>query len=340
VLLELRVSTLPTDDQQRSSLAQYAATLAQEIPGLQDIVLAPAVTVATAASYAAILTAMRDAVHAALPAIRVGPLLDGSDAPKATVAALARSLASDDVIAFRPAAAADDGVWTAADVPQLVDAIEASFGEPAPPVLIDGLAIPTTIPSGELGAYPIGQKPAPDAIPPKEQGKAYAAAITAAACSTTVTGVILDRLVDSTAAPAASSGVFFAGGGAKASASLVAAAAPPAQRGTVVCPGLASRAGADTLEFPAELAASAPAAVLLACVRDCMYLITLGDARGRPVAARRGTLRGGGRPLTLELPEAKLDERALYRLDVRLVDRVNPGAVTRLTSAALPVSRP
>ena len=68
----------------------------------------------------------------------------------------------------------------------------------------------------------------------------------------------------------------------------VAVAAAPAQRGTVICPGLASKAAASTLDFPKELEAKAPAAVRLACARDCLYLITLDDARGRPVAARRG----------------------------------------------------
>jgi hypothetical protein len=77
---------------------------------------------------------------------------------------------------------------------------------------------------------------------------------------------------------------------------------------------------------------------VLGCARDCLYLITLDDARGRPVAARRGALRGARGALTLELPETKL-ERARYRLDVRIVDRVNPGAVTRLTSKPLRVSR-
>jgi hypothetical protein len=123
-----------------------------------------------------------------------------------------------------------------------------------------------------------------------------------------------------------------------ASAHLVAAAAAPAQRGTVVCPGLASKATASTLEFPKELDASGSASVVLSCARDCLYLITLDDTRGRPVAARRGTLRGAGRPLTLELPNTRL-YRSVYRLDVRLVDRVNPGEVTRVTSEALPVSR-
>ena len=150
--------------------------------------------------------------------------------------------------------------------------------------------------------------------------RTYAGAITDLACAKNVTGVVLDRLVGSTVARP------------------VALAAGPAQRGTVVCPGLASKAGASTLDFPKELGAKAPAAVRLACARDCLYLVTLDDARGRPVAARRGSLRGASRALTLELPKTTLG-RSVYRLDVRLVDRVNPGEVTRLTSGALRVSR-
>ena len=173
----------------------------------------------------------------------------------------------------------------------------------------------------------------------REQGNAYARLIAATACSTTISAIVLDRLVDDNAVPEPTSGIVYASGAPKASASLVSAAAGPTQRGTVVCPGLASRSGASTLQFPAALDDSASASVVLGCVRDCLYVITLADAAGRPVTARRGTLAGGGRPLRLELPKAKLSA-AGYRFDVRIVDRVNPGEVSRTTSALLPVSRP
>jgi len=340
VLVELRTSALPADDAKTAELAQYAATLAQVVPGLQDLVLTPAPSVATAPGYAAALAAVRDEVHSVLPSVRVGPLVDGAADPKATLAALGRELAPVDVVAFHPAPPETEGAWTAGEIPQLVAAVEKWSGD-TPPVLIDGLATPTTIPAAEAGAYPPAQEPEAGAVTAKEQGKAYAEAITAAACSMNVAGVLVDRLLDSALSPAPPTGLVYAGGGAKASASLVAAAAGPAQRGTVVCPGLASPAAASTLEFPAELDATQPAAVVLACARDCLYLITLEDARGRPVAARRGALRGARPgPLTLELPKTKLDDGALYRLDVRLVDRVNPGAVTRRTSGPLLVIRP
>src|SRR5262249_42676955 len=172
------------------------------------------------------------------------------------------------------------------------------------------------------------------AVSPAEQGRAYTAVILAAACSTSVTGVILDRLVDSATAP---TGVYSATRAAKPPASQGAAATAPAPRGTLACPGLASTAAASALMFPTEIEPSSTIGVRLSCVRDCLYLITLDDARGRPVSARRGAIRGGGAPLTLGLPDVKL-KGTRYRLDVRLVDRVNPGPVARLTSPLLPVN--
>ena len=275
-LVELRVRRLPANHREKRALARYAAALAQLVPGIHDFTLTPAARPATVGAYAAALAAVRKAVHAELPDVAVGPLVDTKRAPKATLRALG---ADSDVVVLRHA--------TAASVP----ALDKFLG--AAPVLIDGLATPK---------------------------RTYAQAITDLACAKNVSGVVVDRLIGS------------------AWARKVAAAAAPAQRGTVVCPGLASKATASTLDFPKELDASAPAAVNLACARDCLYLLTLDDARGRPVAARRGSLRGAGRALTLELPKTRLG-RSIYRLDVRLVDRVNPGEVTRLTSGALRVSR-
>jgi hypothetical protein len=275
-LVELRVRRLPASHSEKRTLARYAAALAQLVPGIHDFTLTPAARPATVGAYTAALAAVRKAVHAELPDVLVGPMVDMKRAPLATL----RTLGADpDVVVLRHA--------TAASVP----ALDKFLG--AAPVLIDGLATPK---------------------------RTYAQAITDLACAKNVSGVVVDRLIGS------------------AWARKVAAAAAPAQRGTVVCPGLASKATASTLGFPKELDASAPAAIDLACARDCLYLLTLDDARGRPVAARRGSLRGAGRALTLELPKTRLG-RSIYRLNVRLVDRVNPGEVTRLTSGALRVSR-
>jgi hypothetical protein len=141
-----------------------------------------------------------------------------------------------------------------------------------------------------------------------------AAAITSLACNPSVSGVIVDGLT-----------------GAE---SAIKAAAAPAQRGTVVCPGLAVPAAASTLAFPQTL--DTPAAVTLGCTRDCLYLVTLDDAQNRPVVASRGALRGGFPPVQVALPQAKLKPGA-YRVDVRLVNQVNPGPVTQQTSPALAV---
>jgi hypothetical protein len=338
VLLELRTAAPPTDDSTRTALAEYAAALVQQVPGMRYLTLSPAVAATGIADYAAAYAAVHDAVKAALPNVALAPLVDGSSSPKATLTALARALPPEDVdvFAFRPAGATAAG-WTADDVPQLLSTLEDVFGR-APPLLIDGLATPTTIPSDQLAWYPKSQLPDPSAVSAKEQGDGYARLIASTACSTTISAIVLDRLVDDNAVAQSASGIVYASGDSKASAPLVSAAAGPTQRGTVVCPGLASRSGADTLRFPAELDASAPASVVLGCVRDCLYVITLADGSGRPVAARRGKLTGGARPITLELPKTKLSA-AGYRFDVRIVDRVNPGEVSRTTSELLPVSR-
>ena len=95
----------------------------------------------------------------------------------------------------------------------------------------------------------------------------------------------------------------------------------------------------SSLEFPTRLFRGRSAAVVLACPRDCLYLTTLGDKFGRPVAARRGAVPGGRRPLTLELPRVRLP-RSKYRLEVRVVARDNPGSVKYARSRLLRVSAP
>jgi hypothetical protein len=107
-------------------------------------------------------------------------------------------------------------------------------------------------------------------------------------------------------------------------------------RGAVVCPGLAARATPTTLTFPAQLSSSSAASVELGCSRDCLYLVALDRADGRPIVARRGTLAGGDTAQTITLPGRRLSP-GVYRVDVRLVSRVDPGAVTRLRSPSLTV---
>jgi hypothetical protein len=306
LVVELVPDALPVDDTGRAVLAQFAASLAQELPALRQLVLEPAPSVATAPDYAAALEAIRSAVQDVAPTLAVGAALDGAQTPKAVVTALGRALADEpvDIVAFRPAPSAAPGQWTAASVPQLVSALQQSWAA-VPPVVLDGVA--------------------------STSGSAYAAAITTAACNPNVAGVVLDRLLD---APDDPVGLYDGNGAAKPAAATVAKAIGPAQRGIVVCPGLAVPAAASTLTFPDALDPSSAASVVLGCTRDCLYLVTLDAADGRPVVARRGALRGGMPPVTVALPQTKLKPGS-YTLDIRLVNQVNPGPVTEQTSQPL-----
>ena len=280
--LELNATPLPVDDAGRAALVQYATALAQQVPGLRYLILGPAATTATAASYAASLAVIRPAVRAAVPGALVGLSLDGSANVKGTITALAGVTA--DVVAFRPAPASGKGLWTFANLAQLSTALTAVYGV-APPVLVNGLAPP------------------------------FAQSINGAACIPGLAGVVLDHLADSSP---------------PATASAIAAS----QRGATVCPGLATQVAASTLEYPATV--TSPASVQLACDRDCLYLLTLDDSAGRPVVARRGALRGGAPPAQITLPKAKLGSGP-YTFAVQLVAQVNPGAITKLESAPVPV---
>ena len=135
VLVELAANPLPADAAAQAGLAQYAASLAQQMPGLRYLVLTPSPSAAEAPAYAAALDAIRTAVQGTVPGIPVGLAIDGSSAPKATVAALGRAFASSvggtphaDLVAFRPVTSPAPGRWTVANVPQLVSALGAAFG--------------------------------------------------------------------------------------------------------------------------------------------------------------------------------------------------------------------
>jgi D-glucuronyl C5-epimerase-like protein len=142
--------------------------------------------------------------------------------------------------------------------------------------------------------------------------------IKASSCTTAVTGVLLDRLTDATR-PSVLSTI------------------QTAQRGGFVCPGFSAEAAPFDVQFPAALAPQ-PITVGLNCNRDCLYLVTLDRADGRPVVAKRGSLDAGvpGHVTRITLPKAKLPPDT-YKVDVRLVSRVNPGAVTRYLGPPLSV---
>ena len=104
---------------------------------------------------------------------------------------------------------------------------------------------------------------------------------------------------------------------------------------------LASRVLAEeAVEFDVDhdgvgaLDPATPVSITLGCTRDCLFLVTLDDGSNRPVVAKRGALRGGFPPAQVTLPQAKLKSGA-YRVDVRLVNQVNPGPVTQQLSPPL-----
>jgi hypothetical protein len=135
----------------------------------------------------------------------------------------------------------------------------------------------------------------------------YAAALKTAACTPGVAGVVFDRVGDLTRAG-------------------VPAATGNAQRGAFVCPGVTFAAEPFAVQFPTAL--TPPVVVGVNCSRDCLYLVTLDRADGRPAVARRGEIAAGTRLTSISLPKVKLPA-GTYRADVRLVARVNPGTVTR-----------
>jgi hypothetical protein len=150
------------------AFAQYAASLAQQLPNLTYLTIGPAPTAPTAAQYVAVVSSVRDAVHAVLPAVAVGMVIDGATAPKQTVAALGKAgaVAVADVLAFRASPTVVTGAWLQPSITLLTNA----FAGTLPPLLLD----------------------APSA-----------ATVAAATCGAVVTGVALDPTVPDAATQAA-----------------------------------------------------------------------------------------------------------------------------------------
>ena len=338
LVLELSADQLPADDSGRTELGRYTASLAGQVPSLRDVVLLPAPTLATAGAYADALAAIRMAVRSVRSDVAVGPSFDGSTPqPQRTAAALAKRLAHDgagvDLVAFRPAPATGAGKWTAGEVGRLGSALETSLAT-TPPVLIDAVATPTTVPASELPAYAGGPPPTEGTVSPRTQASAYTDAIDAASCSANVVGLLLDRLVDDATTPLPATGIYYASGHPKPSVVAVKQAIRTITRGAVVCPGTAAVVKPTTLTFPSSLGGTSQTSMNLACNRDCLYLVTLDRADGRPVVAARGSLDGGAPPKMITLPSRKLPP-GRYRVDLRLVSAVNPGSLTRRTSPPL-----
>jgi len=160
----------PGDDAGRAALAQYGASLVQQVPSIRDVLLTPPPTVAAAPAYVSTLTALRNAVLTTGIPAAVGALVDGAQAPKATVTAIGQALATTaaevDVVGFKPAVATGKNVWTLTNVPQLTAAVAQAFPN-GPPVLLDGVVA------------------APGAA---------ADLIAGAACSTALQGIVLEQL--------------------------------------------------------------------------------------------------------------------------------------------------
>jgi hypothetical protein len=266
--VELDFATTPT-----SALAQYAASLAQQLPNLHYLALGPAPAAATATTYAQTLAAVDSAVKLVRPDVSIGALVDGSITPKQTVAALRKASVAADFVWFRAAASTANQSWTAPNWSLLAQA----FGGTLPPLLLDA---PTDT------------------------------AVTAAACDSRIAGVTLSGPPD--------------------------LAVGDAVRGVVICPGLAPDVATTAVTYPPSLTSGVPATLQLGCVHDCLYVVTLVGADQRAIVATRGSLVGGAAPATVTLPKTTLGQSS-YTLDVRLVNRFNPGAALALTSAPLSV---
>jgi hypothetical protein len=311
LVLELNTAQPPADAAERAALGKYAASLARQAPSLRDLVLTPTPSVSSASDYADALAAVRAAVVGTRTDVAVGPAVDGSAAqPQRTVLAVAQRLAQDaaraDVVLFLPAPVPGAGVWAVGDVKQLEAAMTKGL-KSTPPVLL--------------------------ATSPAVDASDYVATIESASCLPNVTGLLLDRLVDGVP-PAPATGLYDATGAPKPSAAAVKQAIRAVARGAVVCPGRATRVTPTTLTFPEQVTSSSAASIALACDRDCLYVVALDGADGKPVVASRGSLNGGDPAKTITLPRRALRPGG-YRLDVRLVSRVGPGALTRRLSPLL-----
>jgi hypothetical protein len=350
LLVELVADSPPASDAERSELAAFAGSLVTQVPGIDDVLLAPAPTVSTAPAYSDALAAVRDAVHGAAEGkgatIAVAGELDGSASPKATLKALAneflasgRQAALMDELAFEPASSSDtSGAWTIDDYPDLVSALgnvflRSNFQEGSDlPIVVYGVALPTTIPAGKVDSYPNPPGTVPGASE-NSQSMIYSRALRNAVCMPTVTALVFRRLVDGSGDQ---SGLFYADGSAKTSALPVGDTAGLAVRGALaICPGLGVQVAASKLVFPLQVSTAYPPRVMLACTRDCLYLVTLERADGKPVLAKRGALNGTTAPAVVQLPRGTVTIGASYRIRVRLVAQTNPGPIKQYWSPAI-----
>jgi hypothetical protein len=347
LVVELKAGSLPTDATGRGELAQFASSLIAQLPNIDELLLGPAPTTASAPVYSAALASLYDAANAKASALLLAGELNGAKSPHVTLTALAKAFSDSgraapimDELAFRPAPEGASNAWAISDYAQLVAALEGEFSGTAQqgstlPILIDGVAMATAIPAEKASAYPSPPGPAPG-VSESAQKNAYKEALKSAVCLPNVSGVVFGRLVDRAGSGEQAgdqSGLYYADGSAKTSASAVAKSAALAGRGALaVCPGYQTRVRAKTLTFPLSFSSSSPPWVNLACTRDCAYLATLERADGKPVRAKRGVLRAN-KVATVRLSgRSGLPAGRSYRLRVRLVAQLNPGPVWQYRS--------
>jgi hypothetical protein len=245
--------------------------------------------------------------------------------------------------------------WTLDDRSRLEAALTSSFagtGQPGDtPILFDGIAVGTVIPTAKAGLY-LTAADSSDNASETEQAAAYAQAIQVVGCGSNVAGILLRRLVDGPE-PGEQSGLFYADGTPKASVAIASKTFQAAARGTFpTCSGVGATPAATaapapaptvvgpaapTVVFPDALSRASAPSVRLGCTRACLYLVTLDRRDGKPVLARRGALAGKAGASTVRLPKIPLPAGS-YTLTVRLVSQANPGPVEILTGPALPVT--
>ena len=350
LIVELAADSLPTDATGRDALAAFAGSLIGQVPNIDELLLGPVPPVAGASSYSLALASLRDAVKAKAPTLVVAAELDGAKSPGGTLTALAEAFKSSgraapimDELAFRPAPEAAKNAWTIANYAQLVAALGRAFSDTAQegltlPILIDGVATATTIPAERASVYPTPPGPVPG-VTERAQRNAYEQVLQGAVCMPNVSGVVFGRLVDragSSGQAGDQSGLYYADGSAKTSASAVAKSAALAGRGVLeICPGLQASVAAKTLVYPLSLSSQSPPWVMLACTRDCAYLVTLERADGKPVRAMRGVAQADAITRVKLSGGAAIRAGSGYHLRVRLVASTNPGPIRQYVSPPL-----
>jgi hypothetical protein len=207
------------------------------------------------------------------------------------------------------------------------------------PVLYDEFGVESTIPARKAKLYtgtePSTTKPSPEA----RQATLYTQAVELAFCQPNVEGIFLFHTLDEPALDRWQSGVYYADGTPKTSLAPIRTAFAEVRRGVIArCPGLRLPVRATRISFPAAsaLIGGTTQVVRFVCDLDCRYLVRLERLPSRtPVLAVAGAARGAA------AARARVRATALrpgrYRLTLRVVASVNPGAARTTVSRAFTV---